>query len=86
MRSDHDFLHWQNAVSILRRWALGYFPDSEKVEILASQARVVVEEAVQRIQAYSQWRADHNAEKLRETNRALLTTFDVKQLTDVLAE
>ena len=86
MRSDHDVVRWQNAISILRRWALGHVDDSEKVEVLISQARVVVEEAVQRAQAYSQWRADRGAENLRETNRALLTTFDVKQLTDVLAE
>jgi signal transduction histidine kinase/DNA-binding LacI/PurR family transcriptional regulator/AraC-like DNA-binding protein len=87
MRSGHDLLHWQNAISILRRWALGYLSDvPEKVEALISQARVVVEEAVQRAQAYSQWRSDREAENLRETNRALLTTFDVNQLTDVLAE
>lgn len=87
MHSGHDLLHWQNAISILRRWALGYLSDvPEKVEALISQARVVVEEAVQRAQAYSQWRSDREAENLRETNRALLTTFDVNQLTDVLAE
>jgi len=86
MQLDHDLVHWQNAISILRRWALNYFSNSEKVETLISQARVVVEEAVQRAQSYAQWRADREAENLRETNRALLTTFDVKQLTDVLVE
>jgi len=86
MHSDHDLVRWQNAISILRRWALNYFSNSEKVETLISQARVVVEEAVQRAQSYAQWRADREAENLRETNRALLTTFDVKQLTDVLVE
>jgi len=84
--SDQNFVHWQNVISILRRCALEYIPESEKVEALISQARVVVEEAVQRAQSYSQWRADREAENLRETNRALLTTFDVNQLTDVLAE
>ncbi len=86
MHSGHDIVHWQNAISILRRWVLGYAPNSENVETLISQARVVVEEAVQRAQAYSQWQADREAESLRDTNRALLTTFDVTQLTDVLAE
>jgi signal transduction histidine kinase/DNA-binding LacI/PurR family transcriptional regulator/AraC-like DNA-binding protein len=84
--ADHDLVHWQNVVSILRRWALEYFPESEKVEALISKARVVVEEAVQRAQAYAQWRADREAENLRETNRALLTAFDVSHLTDVLAD
>ena len=83
---DHDLVHWQNVISILRRWALSYLSNTEKVEALISQARVVVEEAAQRAQSYSQWRADREAENLRETNRALLTTFDVKQLTDVLGE
>jgi len=88
MRLGHDILRWQNAISILRRQVLQYVPDSERVnaETLLSQARVVVEEAIQRYHAYSQWQADREAENLRETNRALLTTFDVKQLTDVLVE
>ena len=86
MYLDQDRVHWQNAISILRHWALEYLADSEMAERLISQARVVVEESVQRVQAYAQWRADREAEHLRETNRALLTTFDVKQLTDVLSE
>ena len=86
MYSGDDLLHWQNTISILRRWTLGILSDTERVEALISQARVVVEETVQRARAYSQWRADRAAENLRETNRALLTTFDVNQLTDVLAE
>ena len=86
MQMDHDMLHWQNVISILRRWMLQYTPNAETVERLVSQARVVVEESVQRAQAYTQWRADREAENLRETNRALLTTFDINQLTDVLAE
>jgi len=88
MRSGHDILHWQNAISVLRRWVLQCIPHSErvKVEVLLSQARVVVEEAVQRSHAYLQWQTEREAENLREINRALLTTFDIQQLTDVLVE
>jgi len=88
LRSGHDILRWQNATSILRHWVLQYVSKSERmnVEVLISQARVVVEEAVQRSHAYSQWQAEREAENLREINRALLTTFDAKQLADVLAE
>jgi signal transduction histidine kinase/AraC-like DNA-binding protein/CheY-like chemotaxis protein len=88
LRSGYDALRWQNAISILRRWVLQTLPNTERVrmEELISQARVVIEEAGQRSLAYSQWRADRETESLREINRALLTTFDVKQLTDVLAE
>lgn len=83
---DHDVLHWQNAISILRRSALAYSRDSQHVESLISRSRVVLEEAMQRAEAYAKWRADREAEQLREIHRALLTTFDIQQLTDVLAE
>ncbi|HLO29289.1 MAG TPA: substrate-binding domain-containing protein [Anaerolineales bacterium] len=88
MHADQDLIHWQNVISILRRWALQSFPGLERtsLETLISQARVVVEESVQRSHAYLQWKADRQAENLREINRALLTSFDVKQLTDVLVE
>ncbi len=88
MRSGYDILRWQNALSILRYWILQHVPSAERtnVETLISQARVVVEEGVQRSHAYLQWKTDREAEHLREINRALLTTFDAKQLTDVLAE
>jgi signal transduction histidine kinase/DNA-binding LacI/PurR family transcriptional regulator/CheY-like chemotaxis protein len=88
IQTDHDIVHWQNAISLLRRWVLQYVPSADRVQVEASisQARVVVEEAIQRAQAYSQWQAEREAENLRETNRALLTTFDVKHLTDVLVE
>lgn len=88
MRSDFDIVNWQNAISILRKWVLNCVPDSKqvRVEALISQARVVVEESLQRAQAYAQWRAEREAENLRELNRELLTTFDIDLLTDVLVE
>jgi signal transduction histidine kinase/DNA-binding LacI/PurR family transcriptional regulator/AraC-like DNA-binding protein len=88
MRLGQDVLRWQDTISILRRWVLGYVSNSERanVEALVSQARVVVEEAIQRSHAYAQWQADREADNLREINRAVLTTFDVTQLTDVLVE
>ncbi|MBI9049185.1 MAG: substrate-binding domain-containing protein [Anaerolineaceae bacterium] len=88
MQENFDIILWQNALSILRVWCLRYFPskDYTKLECLLSQARVVVEEAIQRSQSYHQWKQDREAANLQEINRALLTTFDVKHLTDVLAE
>src|SRR3990172_3842722 len=88
MRSDQDIEHWQDVISTLRRWILPAVPLSERVavEALISQARVVVEEGVQRSRAYEQWQAEREAENLRETNRALLTAFDIQQLVDVLVE
>ena len=88
MRANYDILPWQEAISILRRRALPLLPRAERaeVEVLFSQARVVIAEAIQRYHAYWQWQANREAEKLRETNRALLTTFDIQQLTDVLVD
>ena len=85
-QAGQNLLRWQDAVSVLRRWALEYSSDSKHIETLISQARVAVDEAVQRAQAYAQWKADREAETLRETSRVLLTTFDINHLTDALAE
>jgi signal transduction histidine kinase/DNA-binding LacI/PurR family transcriptional regulator/CheY-like chemotaxis protein len=88
IQANYDIVPWQNALSTLRRWTLPVLPDQERAEVeaLFSQARVVLAEAVQRYHAYWQWRADRDAENLREMNRALLTTFDIQQLTGVLVE
>jgi len=88
LRAEFDIILWQNAVSILRKCGLQFLPESihAQVEALTSQARVVVEEALQRAGAYAQWRAEREAENLRELNRQLLTTFDIDLLTDVLVE
>jgi signal transduction histidine kinase/CheY-like chemotaxis protein len=91
MRARLDVLAWNDVISILRRWALSHLTNDAQriqteIESLLSQARVVISEAERRAQAYWQWQAERQAETLRETNRALLTTFDVHQLGDVLYE
>ncbi|MEW6404038.1 MAG: substrate-binding domain-containing protein [Chloroflexota bacterium] len=88
MRARHEIAPWQDAISTLRRWALPVLPLAVRVnsEALLSQARVIVGESAERAHGYWQWRSDREAEILRETNRALLTTFDIQQLTDVLTE
>ncbi len=88
MRASHDIEPWQDAISTLRRRALPSLSYSERVraEALFSQARVVIGEALQRSHAYWQWRANREAENLREINRSLLTTFDMQQLAGVLVE
>jgi signal transduction histidine kinase/DNA-binding LacI/PurR family transcriptional regulator/AraC-like DNA-binding protein/CheY-like chemotaxis protein len=79
---------WQNLLSIIRRWLLLYYPDSKRVmvETLVSMVRVVVNEAEQHTHAFTQWQADRTTERINDLNRALLTTIDMQQLTDVLAE
>jgi signal transduction histidine kinase/AraC-like DNA-binding protein len=88
MRAHQEIAPWQDAISTLRSWTLPALPSTLriKIEALLSQARIIISEATERAHGYWQWRADREAESLRETNRALLTTFDVQQLTDVLTE
>jgi len=79
---------WQSAISVLRRWALAGAPleTAARLEALLSQARLAVNEAAQQSWAYWKWQADRQAEKISETSRALLTSFDIRQLINVLAE
>jgi len=83
-----EIFHWQDAISTLRLWTLPTLPPELQIrtEALLSQARVIIGEASERAHGYWQWRAERQAETLRETNRALLTTFNIQQLTDVLSE
>ncbi len=88
MHAGHDILHWQDVISILRKYILSVLAKEqrERAETIFSQARVIVSEAAQRAQAYWQWQAERQTENLREINQALLTAFEIQQLTDVLVE
>jgi signal transduction histidine kinase/DNA-binding LacI/PurR family transcriptional regulator/AraC-like DNA-binding protein/CheY-like chemotaxis protein len=79
---------WNGVISALRKWVLPGLAPEERVslEVLFGQARVVISEAEQRARSYRQWQAERQAENLRETNHALLTTFNIHQLVDVLYE
>ena len=79
---------WNAAISVLHRWVVpGISPERRAViEALFAQARVVLSEADQRVRSYWQWQAERQADALRETNRALLTTFNIRTLGDVLFE
>ncbi len=88
IQSEEDILPWQDVLSVLRKYTLPGLSIEQRAsaEAIFSQARVVVSEAAQRAQAYRQWQAERQAENLREINRALLTSFEFRQLSDVLAE
>lgn len=88
MRENSEIIPWHGAVSALRQRALpGISPqDRCQLETLFMQARIVIGEAVQRSHAFWQWQAERQADNLRETARALLTTFDVQGLMDALTE
>jgi signal transduction histidine kinase/DNA-binding LacI/PurR family transcriptional regulator/AraC-like DNA-binding protein len=79
---------WQGLISGLRRQALPYLapPARALAEDLFGQARVVISEATQRMQIYRQWQTERQTALLQEIGQALITTFDIAKLTDVLAE
>ena len=87
MRAKQEINVWNGVISALRKAVLPGLSLEKRValETLFGQARVVVNEAEQRSHSYWQWQAEREAEKLRETSRALLTTFDIHELGDVLA-
>lgn len=88
MREQQDILAWNNVISVLRRWSLSGLSKQERadMETIFGLARVVISEAEKRSLAYWQWQSERLAENLRETNRALLTTFNIHQLGEVLFE
>lgn len=79
---------WQNTVSILRCELLPTLQESQRVqaEALFGQARVLIGDAVQRAQIARQIQAERQSSALRDIGQALITTFDVEGLADVLAE
>jgi PAS domain S-box-containing protein len=88
MTSGSDVAVWQGALSALRRCLLPYLSREvlSQAEDLWQQARVVIGEAAERAQARQALQAEQQAQTLRDIGAALLTTFDVGELVDLLAE
>jgi DNA-binding LacI/PurR family transcriptional regulator/anti-anti-sigma regulatory factor len=84
-----DVTSWQGALSTLRRHTLPTLSESKTLSVaenLWHQARVMVGEVMQEVQAYRQLQAEQQAETLREIGQTLISTFDVAELTDVLVQ
>lgn len=79
---------WQSAISVLRREMLPALDASAKMraEDLFGQARVVIGEAIQRAQIAQRVQADRLNSALRDIGQALITTFDLDRLGNVLTE
>lgn len=77
---------WQNTISILRSELLPALTLAQQgqAEALFGQARVVIGDAVQRAQIARQLQAERQSSALRDIGQALITTFDVEGLADVL--
>lgn len=79
---------WQNAISILRCELLPFLPVQQRApaEALLGQARVVIGDAVQRAHISRQLQAERQSSILRDIGQALISTFDVDGVVDVLAD
>jgi len=87
--AENDVSAWHEAISVLRRQALPWLNEGEmfiRAEDLWQQAQVMIGKMAERVQAYQQLQAEHRANRLREIGQALITTFDVDGLMNVLAE
>lgn len=78
---------WQSAVSVMRRELLSALDSSMQLwaENLFGQARVMIGEASRRAQIARRLQSEHQSRVLRDMGQALITTFDVNRLADVLA-
>jgi DNA-binding LacI/PurR family transcriptional regulator/anti-anti-sigma regulatory factor len=86
--SERSVAAWQGAISALRRHVLPWLGDNEvlsRAENLWQQARLFIGETAQQVQSYRRLQAERQTERLQEVGRALITTFDMDELMDVMA-
>ncbi len=76
------------ALSALRRYTLPYLDDEalSLAEDLWQQARVMIGETAQRAQVYRTLQAEQQTHTLREIGQTLITTFEVNELMNVVAQ
>jgi signal transduction histidine kinase/DNA-binding LacI/PurR family transcriptional regulator/AraC-like DNA-binding protein len=88
MATEDDVATWHTVIATVRSKAFPYLdtPRQLQAEALFEQAHLLIGEAVQRAQAYEEWQAEKHADSLRHISQALITTFDIDKLTDMLAE
>ena len=80
---------WQNVISVLRRYLLPYLDDREtllQIETLWGQARALINEIAGWAAANQRQIAEQQTATFREIGSALITTFDVAELMEVLAQ
>jgi signal transduction histidine kinase/DNA-binding LacI/PurR family transcriptional regulator/AraC-like DNA-binding protein/ActR/RegA family two-component response regulator len=79
---------WQGSLSALRRELIACAPgmaDLGRAENLWQQARVMIGETAQRVQAYQLLQAEEQARTLGTINQMLSTAIDLPELTEILA-
>jgi CheY-like chemotaxis protein/DNA-binding LacI/PurR family transcriptional regulator len=87
--TNSDVTTWQNIISVLRRQLLPALVNDvarlAQADDLWQQGRVAIGEGILRVQAYQEMQLEQQSRLLRDIDRALITTFDVAGLMDILA-
>jgi DNA-binding LacI/PurR family transcriptional regulator/GAF domain-containing protein len=88
VKAGDEVTAWHGAISVLRRHALPWLGEGEvaRAEDLWQQGRVLIGKMAERAQAYQRLQAEQRAGRLRDVGQALITTFDLDELIDMLAE
>jgi PAS domain S-box-containing protein len=87
--TDGNVLAWQNVISALRRYTRAELNNDDQIsraETLWGQARIMIGEAGERMRGFHQLQAQRQTDIMGNITQALITTFDVKGLMDVLAQ
>lgn len=79
---------WQEAISIIRYYALQYLEREliSPAENLLNQARVMTSESAQRLQAFRRMEDEQQAASIREIGYAMMMTNNIPDLIDVAAK
>lgn len=89
IQEEGDILSWQDALSIMRQEFLNTISDI-KLKIMAEdlwqQARVMIGENAERIQAYKRFVAKQQDITVREIGQALITKFELSDLIHTIEE
>ncbi|MBN1659890.1 MAG: substrate-binding domain-containing protein [Anaerolineae bacterium] len=85
----HEVMDWQGLISVLRYHLLDQLPAGEvaaRAESVWQQARVLIGEAAERARVQQALRAERRAEVMQAIGQALISSFDVENLTGALID
>ncbi|MBN2535309.1 MAG: substrate-binding domain-containing protein [Spirochaetales bacterium] len=85
----HDIIFFGRIITLLRDTTLKYNIQKEELiraEYLWEQARVLISEISQRLQSFKRMEAGRLSRRLWEVGNALITSFDIGKLIDVIIE
>jgi DNA-binding LacI/PurR family transcriptional regulator/signal transduction histidine kinase len=84
-----NFSSWQNVISVVRHNILFYFPEltaSQKAESIFGQARVIIAEIMERVQASQVLQSQQRSLIVDEGGQSLLATLEMDVLMNVAKE